>query len=339
MRGETTLMQKGQTLRGHLVEQCSEGKMESDLADVLLDLVPAAKAISCEVNKAGLVDILGLTGEQNVHGEQVKKLDIYADELIVRAMRETGSVCGMASEENEDVIPTSEFGRDKKYILFFDPLDGSSNIDVNVSIGTIFGIYRRKSRSGAAGMDDFLQQGVDQVMAGYFVYGSSTMLIYTAGVGVYGFTLDPGRGEFLLSHPGITTPARGKVYSCNEGNSASWDEPTRRYVDAVKTKGSGPGRPYSGRYVGSFVADFHRNLLKGGIFLYPGQLEAASGTYRGKLRLMYEGNPMAFIVEQAGGLATDGEQAILQIEPTGIHHRTPLIIGSREDVQDYLALR
>ena len=331
-------MEKGQSLRAHISEQVTEGIFDAEAGNVLLDMTMPAKAISCEVNKAGLVDILGITGEQNVHGEQVKKLDIYADELIVKAMRETGAVCGMASEENEEIIPASRLGRDSNYVLFFDPLDGSSNIDVNVSIGTIFSVYRRVTSGGAAAMEDFLQPGVKQVMAGYFAYGSSTMLIYTAGAGVHGFTLDIARGEFLLSHPGITTPSRGKIFSCNEGNSTKWEESTRRYVSSLKKK-DGAGRPYSSRYVGSFVSDFHRNLLKGGIFLYPGQREEAGQPYRGKLRLMYEGNPMAFIVEQAGGLASDGDQPILEIRPEGIHQRTALIIGSQDDVEEFLDVR
>ncbi len=331
-------MDKGQSLRAHICEQVGEGTFDAELGNVLLDLTMPAKAISCEVNKAGLVDILGLTGQQNVHGEDVKKLDVYADELIVKTMRDTGAVCGMASEENEEVIPPSREGRESRYLLFFDPLDGSSNIDVNVSIGTIFAVYSRRSANGAATPDDFLQPGFNQVMAGYFAYGSSTMLIYTAGAGVHGFTLDIARGEFLMSHPGITTPARGKTFSCNEGNSTKWEESTRRYVSSLKKK-DGAGRPYSGRYVGSFVSDFHRNLLKGGIFLYPGQHEDPGKPYKGKLRLMYESNPMALIVEQAGGLATDGEQPILEIRPTDIHHRTALIIGSREDVEEYLSYR
>ncbi len=332
-------MERGQNLRAHLVEQRADGILDAELADVLLDLATAAKAISSEVSCAGLVDILGLTGERNVHGEEVKKLDVYANALIARTMQETASVCGMASEECEDPIPPSLQARGKKYVLFFDPLDGSSNIDVNVSIGTIFALYRRRSAGGPAQIEDFLQPGTDQVMAGYFLYGSSTMLIYTAAAGVHGFTLDPGRGEFLLSHPSISTPARGKVFSCNEGNSPKWDEPTRRYVGSLKDAKAGEGRPYSGRYVGSFVADFHRNLLQGGIFLYPGQREDPSKPYKGKLRLMYEANPMAFIVEQAGGLATDGDAPIREILPKGIHQRTALVIGSHEDVEEYLLAR
>jgi fructose-1,6-bisphosphatase I len=245
----------------------------------------------------------------------------------------------MASEESEELIPPSQLGRARKHVLFFDPLDGSSNIDVNVSIGTIFSLYRRRSVGGAAQLDDFLQPGTDQVMGGYFLYGSSTMLIYTAAAGVHGFTLDPGSGEFLLSHPGIATPGRGKVYSCNEGNSLKWDESTRRYVAAVKHARPNGVKPYSARYVGSFVADFHRNLLQGGIFLYPGQRDDPSKPFKGKLRLMYEANPMAFIVEQAGGLATDGETQIREILPRDIHQRTALVIGSHEDVEEYLLTR
>ena len=332
-------MQQGQTLRGHFVKERLAGHIADDLADVILDLVPAAKTIACEVNKAGLGDVLGVTGRCNFSGDEVKKLDVFSNEVIIDSMRETGRVCGMASEEVEEPIAPSKLGEDGRYILFFDPLDGSSNIDVNVSIGTIFGIYRRKSASGPATMDDFLQPGTEQVAAGYFVYGSSTMLVYTAGNGVYGFTHDISRGEFLLSHPKMRIPSRGKIFSCNEGNSAKWDDATRRYVASLKDKEAGPNRPYSLRYVGSFVSDFHRNLLKGGIFLYPAEQPDPRQAAKAKLRLMYESNPMAMLVEHAGGAATDGTRPILQIQPTEIHQRSALVIGSKEDVEEYLSYR
>jgi len=331
-------MDKGQTLQAHLLDEVSEGRIGDDLLRVLTDLVRPAIQIAAEVNKAGLVNIIGLTGQTNVHGEEVKKLDVFADRLLIQEMRDSGSVCGMASEENEDYIPPSRQGEGSRHVLFFDPLDGSSNIDVNVSIGTIFAIYERKSKIGPATPEDFLRKGSEQVAAGYFLYGTSTMLVYTAGAGVHGFTLDPSSREFRVSHPNIRTPSRGKIVSCNEGNSAKWDEPTRDYVRSLHENGK-PGRPYTSRYVGSFVADFHRNLLKGGIFLYPGEAQPAPAPPKGKLRLMYESNPMAMLVEQAGGAATDGEQPILSIQATEIHHRTPLVIGSKEDVEDYLSLR
>jgi fructose-1,6-bisphosphatase I len=332
-------MSLGCTLRAHFVRQRLENHIDDDLVDVLLDLVPAAKAIASEVNKAGLVDIVGLVGTRNVFDEEVRKLDVLANDLLVQSLHETGSVCGMASEESEEIIPGSKLGESSRYVLFFDPLDGSSNIDVGVSIGTIFGIYRRKSKSGPVAMEDFLQPGYEQVAAGYFLYGSSTMLVYTARNGVYGFTHDISRGEFLLSNKNIQTPARGRLYSCNEGNTAKWDEPTRRYVASLKDKEAGPNRPYSTRYVGSFVADFHRNLLKGGIFLYPAEVVDPAKPPKAKLRLMYEGNPMAMIVAHAGGAATDGTRPLLEIRPDDIHQRCPLIIGSREDVEEYLSYR
>lgn len=329
------MKEKGQSLQSHLVDEVAAKRIDEELAKLLLELVRPANEISVEVNRAGLVEILGFAGQQNVHGEDVKKLDVFADGLLVASLRETGVACGMASEEQEEIIAPSKRGESANYLVFFDPLDGSSNIDVNVSIGTIFGIYRRKSASGPAVAEDFLRKGSEQVAAGYFLYGTSTMLVYTAGHGVHGFTLDPVMREFRASQYDITTPARGAIYSCNEGNSSKWDDATRRYVESVRTGGKGR-KPYTSRYVGSFVADFHRNLLKGGIFLYPGEVQP-SGPPKGKLRLMYEGNPMAMIVEHAGGLATDGSQRILDIRANGVHHRTPLVIGSREDVEEYLS--
>jgi fructose-1,6-bisphosphatase I len=332
-------MSLGCTLRAHFVEERLKGHIDDDLADVILDLVPAAKTIAAEVNKAGLVDIIGLVGTRNVHDEEVRKLDVLANDLIIDAMRSTNRVCGMASEESEELIAPSKNGENSRYVIAFDPLDGSSNIDVGVSIGTIFGIYRRNSKSGPATLEDFLRQGSEQVAAGYFLYGSSTMLVYTARNGVYGFTHDISRGEFLLSNKSIKTPSRGKIYSCNEGNSSKWDDATRRYVASLKDKDAGPNRPYSSRYVGSFVADFHRNLLKGGIFLYPAEQPDPAKAPKAKLRVMYEGNPMAMIVEHAGGAATDGTRPILEIRPEQIHQRCALVIGSKEDVEEYLTYR
>ena len=243
-------------------------------------------------------------------------------------MGHNGHLCVMASEESENIIPIPDGSKRGKYVLMFDPLDGSSNIDVNASIGTIFSIHRKITKDHEDGsLEDCLQKGCDQIAAGYFIYGSSTMMVYTTGNGVHGFTLDPSLGEFLLSHENIRTPSRGKIYSINEGNVHSWDGGTRRYIDYLKEDRKDRGHPYSLRYIGSLVADFHRNLLKGGIFLYPGP--------KGKLRLLYEASPLAMIVEQAGGAASTGEQRILDVQPTSLHQRVPLIIGSREDIAEY----
>ncbi|MFN2425642.1 MAG: class 1 fructose-bisphosphatase [Candidatus Binatia bacterium] len=329
----------GESLRGHLLGVGGNRRIKQDLADVVLELAKAATTIASEVNRAGLAGILGRTDQQNVHGETVQKLDIYANDLIVQRLRTSGCVCGMASEEVEEIIAPSTEGEKAQYLVYFDPLDGSSNIDVNVSIGTIFGIYRRKSTSGPATLDDFLQTGRNQVAAGYFLYGSSTMLVFSSGDGVQGFTLDPSTSEFRLSQKNIRTPERGKIYSCNEGNTSVWDEATRDYVDSLKRPDAGPGRPYTLRYVGSLVADFHRNLLKGGVFLYPADANRPGRASKGKLRLMYECNPSAWLQEQAGGLAVDNDRMILDIVPTGIHHRVPLVIGSRDDVEEYVARR
>lgn len=288
------------------------------------DLVLAAKTISREVNKAGLINILGKTGTTNVQGEEVQKLDEYANTTIVETMEHGGHLAGMASEEVEDIIKIPDRFPKGGYMLLFDPLDGSSNIDVNISVGTIFSILKRNSGDGEDLTADFLRPGVEQVCSGYIIYGSSTMLVYTTGHGVHGFTLDPSVGEFLLSHEDIKQPERGKIYSINEGNTSKWLNGTKNYIESVKKKG------YTARYVGSLVADFHRNLLKGGIFLYP----ADSKNKNGKLRLLYEANPLAFIVEQAGGKASTGNKRILEVEPHELHQRTPLIIGSRLDVEE-----
>ncbi|MDX5418399.1 MAG: class 1 fructose-bisphosphatase [Hymenobacteraceae bacterium] len=292
-----------------------------ELSQLLRDIALAAKIVNREINRAGLLDITGAYGNQNVQGEEQQKLDVIANIRFIRALRNGGEVCAIISEEEDEIIQT---GNHKgKYIVAMDPLDGSSNIDVNVSIGTIFSIYRRKSESGCEGtLEDCLQNGTRQVAAGYIIYGSSTMLVYTTGHGVNGFTYEPSLGEFFLSHPNITTPKSGTVYSCNEGSVNSFPEGIKNYLQYCKENG------YSARYIGSLVADFHRNLLKGGIYIYPPTAKAPNG----KLRLMYECNSLAFIVEQAGGKATTGSQRIMEVEPTELHQRCPLIIGSADMV-------
>lgn len=303
-----------------------------DFSGLLNDLTLAAKMIQREVNKAGLVEILGKAGDKNVQGEEQQKLDVFADGVIFRAMDHGGHLCVMASEENESILNIPEEYPCGKYVLNYDPLDGSSNIDANVSIGTIFSILRRVTPGNGRGNDsDCMQPGYKQVCAGYVMYGSSTMLVYTTGLGVHGFTLDPSVGEFLLSHDNIKIPKRGQIYSINEGYSHLWDEPTRRYIDHLKDPDPAGTRPYSARYIGSMVCDLHRTLLYGGIYLYPGDAKNRLG----KLRLLYEANPLAFIVEQAGGYASDGRQRILDKVPTSLHQRTPVVMGSYDDVKEY----
>ncbi len=315
-----------------LLHQTKSPSASGKFTALLYDLILAAKIIQREVNKAGLLDILGATGETNVQGEQVQKLDDFANRTLIHRLQRTGVLCAMASEENADLILVPEKFRRGDYILIFDPLDGSSNIDVNINVGTIFSILKRKSASeDDVTMADVLQRGVEQVAAGYFLYGSSTMLVYTSGEGVHGFTLDPSVGEFLLSHPDIRIPERGKVYSVNEAYYHYWDARTRRVVEYFKSPENERGAPYSLRYVGSLVADFHRNLLNGGIFMYP--MDQRSPTRpQGKLRLMCEASPLAFLVEQAGGKAIDGSRRILEIQPEHLHERVPLFIGSPRDV-------
>lgn len=319
------------TIARHIIEeQTKYPGATGELSKLLHDLSLAAKVISLEVNKAGLVDIIGFTGDNNVHGEQVKKLDILAHDMLIKAMDHGGHLCVMASEEEEDIIQIPKKFNIGKYVLLFDPLDGSSNIDANISIGTIFSIYRRITPDGTPGtMEDCLQPGIKQVSAGYIVYGSSTMLVYTAGAGVHGFTLDPAFGEFLLSHPNIQTPKKSKIYSINEGNYLYWHPGLKKYIKYLQEEDTTTNRPYSSRYIGSMVADIHRNLLYGGIFMYP----ADSRNPNGKLRLQYECNPMSFIVEQAGGRATNGKKRIMEIQPEKLHQRVPIFIGSEEDVK------
>jgi len=295
---------------------------------LLYDIGLTAKMVAREVGKAGLVDILGETGDTNVHGEDIKKLDDYAHECFIKNFDHTGLLCVMASEEEEGLIPIPERFELGNYVLLYDPLDGSSNIDANVSIGSIFSIYRRVTDSGHGTMEDCLRKGDEQVAAGYVLYGSSTMLVYTTGNGVYGFTLDPSIGEFCLSHPKVEIPKKGKIYSANEGYRQLLGDSTRRFLEYLQDDDADTGRPYSARYIGSMVADIHRTLLYGGIFLYPATSKAPAG----KLRLLYEANPMAFLIEQAGGMAIDGEGRILDIEATELHQRTPLYMGSEDDV-------
>lgn len=319
------------TLARHIIEgEKMHPEATGELSKLLSDLSLAAKVISLEVNKAGLVDILGFTGDSNVHGEQVKKLDMFAHDMMFRAMDHGGHLCVMASEEEEDIIHIPDRFNIGKYVLLFDPLDGSSNIDANISIGTIFSIFRRITPDGKPGtLEDCLQQGMHQVAAGYIVYGSSTILVYSAGHGAHGFTLDPSFGEFLLSHPNIKTPKKSKIYSINEGNYLYWHPGVKKYIKHLQEEDESTDRPYSSRYIGSMVADIHRNLLYGGIFMYPSDSRSPNG----KLRLMYECNPMSFIVEAAGGRASNGKIRILEVKPTSLHQRTPIFIGSEEDVK------
>ncbi len=317
------------TLPRHILEgEKLHPEATGELSTILLQLSLAAKVISLEVNKAGLADILGFTGESNVSGDEVKKLDIFAHETLLKAMDHGGHFCVMASEEDEDIIHLPPHQKIGKYVLLFDPLDGSSNIDANVSIGTIFSIYKRITPGNGPGtLEDCLQPGYKQEVSGYILYGSSTVFVYTAGHGVYGFTLDPAFGEFLLSHDDIKIPKSGRIYSINEGNYSSWNLGLKNYIKHLQANKFN-GKPYQSRYIGSMVADVHRTLLYGGIFMYPGDKR----NEKGKLRLVYECNPMAFIVEAAGGRAIDGKNRILDKMPESLHERIPIFMGSEEDV-------
>ncbi|MDP4199287.1 MAG: class 1 fructose-bisphosphatase [Bacteroidota bacterium] len=322
----------------HIIEQQASADAErsdgatGDFSALLRDLTLAFKIINREVMQAGLVDVLGATGDVNVQGEIVQKLDAFANTVIYRAMDHGGHLCGMASEEDPDILPIPKDYKCGRYVLLFDPLDGSSNIDVNVSIGTIFSILRRVTPEETHGtLDDFLQPGYKQVAAGYTIYGPSTMLVYTAGRGVFGFTYDPSVGEFLLSHDDIRIPQHGSIYSVNEGNYHKWDSRVQRFIDWAKMDVPDERKKaYSLRYIGSMVADVHRTLLYGGVFLYPADVKS----HKGKLRLLYEANPMSFVVEQAGGKASDGSQRVLEIQPEHLHQRTPLIVGSPKNVEE-----
>jgi fructose-1,6-bisphosphatase I len=331
-------MSKLTTLHEFIVAKQKDFPFASgELSRLLSDIALAAKIVSNDVRKAGLVDhILGAQGGQNVQGEEQQKLDVVADEAFIRAFENGGEVCGIASEENDDFVAfSSETAQKGNYVVLFDPLDGSSNIDVNVSIGTIFSIYRRISPNGTpATLADMLQTGDQQVAAGYVLYGSSTILVYSTGKGVNGFTLDPAVGEFFLSHPDMKMPEEGRLYSINEGNLQDFDPTLRAYLDYCQSDKNQTGKPYSGRYIGSLVADFHRNLIKGGIYIYPNVPSAPQG----RLRLLYECNPLAFIAEQAGGLATDGQQRILDIKPNQLHQRVGFYIGSKKMVEKAMGL-
>lgn len=305
-----------------------------DFTGLLLQIALASKIIASRVRRAGLADVLGLTGDINVHGEAVQKLDIFAHRTLVSCVEASGHVCIMGSEEMEEPITLPEGYPKGKYVLSFDPLDGSGNIDINASLGTIFSIHRRKSSgSGAGELRDLLQPGRDIVAAGYVIYGSSNMFVYSAGHGVHGFTLDPSVGEFFLSHESIRIPERGSVYSVNEGNYRRWAPGIRAWVDSLKSDGPDGKARHTQRYIGAMVADIHQTLLRGGVFAYP----ADARNTQGKLRLLYEAAPMAYLVCAAGGAATSGESAVLDIEPQSLHQRTPLFLGSRVQVEEAMA--
>ena len=299
-----------------------------ELSSLLHHIGTAAKMVNAKIRKAGLVEILGRSGTENPQGEDQQKLDRYADEVFIDALEASGECCGVASEENQnEVIFTETFARRGKYVVCMDPLDGSSNIDYNVSVGSIFSIYRRVTeRDAEAGVIDFLQEGDRQVAAGYVIYGSSTMFVYTTGNGVNGFTLDPTIGEFCLSHPEIKSPATGRIYSVNEGNYVRFPDGVKKFIKYCQENDPAARRPYTSRYTGSLVSDVHRNMLTGGIFLYPPSESYPSG----KLRLVYECNPVSFIIEQAGGKAFDGKKRILSLVPESLHQRSPYYCGSSE---------
>jgi fructose-1,6-bisphosphatase I len=325
------------TIERHILDaQLAHPQATGMLTSILYDLALAGKVIASQTTRAGLVQVLGKAGEMNVQGEEQMKLDILADRMIYRLNDHTGRLAVMASEEHEGILPIPDRYPLGKYVLLFDPLDGSSNIDYTIPVGTIFAIYQRLSQEGPGNLEDCLQPGSALVAAGYLIYGSSTMLVYSTGNGVAGFTLDPSVGEFLLSHPDIRIPERPKYYSANQGYQLNWSEGIQRYTRWIQGEGDGP-KGMSLRYIGSLVADFHRNLLAGGIFYYP----ADQKNHRGKLRLAYEANPLAFIAAQAGGYASDGTGPILDKCPTSLHERTPLFIGNRtlvEKAEEFIRL-
>ena len=331
------MSQNNQTLGEFIIENQSSFKYTSgELSRLINSIRLAAKVVNYEVNKAGLVDILGTSGDTNTQGENQQKLDVYANEKFIQMLTNRNIVCGIASEEEEDYIAINSYDKNhqNKYVVLIDPLDGSSNIDVNVSVGTIFSIYRRVTPIGTpVTIDDFLQKGKEQVAAGYIIYGTSTMLVYTTGDGVNGFTLNPAIGTFYLSHPNMTFPKSGKIYSVNEGHYVHFPQGIKDYIKFCQQEEN--DRPYTSRYIGSLVSDFHRNMIKGGIYLYP----QSKAHPNGKLRLLYECNPMAFLAEQASGKASDGSQRIMDIEPTELHQRSPFVCGSSlmvDDVEAFL---
>lgn len=321
---------RNKTLGEFIIENQNQFQYsEGEFSRLINSLRLAAKVVNHEVNKAGLVDILGQAGETNIQGEEQQKLDVYANEKFIQALTRREIVCGIASEEEDDFITITGNNNNNKYVVLMDPLDGSSNIDVNVSVGTIFSIYRRVTPVGTpVQLEDFLQEGNKQVAAGYIVYGTSTMLVYTTGFGVNGFTLNPAIGTFYLSHPNMQYPQKGKIYSINEGYYQHFPQGVKDYLKFCQEEKE--DRPYKARYIGSLVSDFHRNMLKGGIYIYP----TSSKNPKGKLRLLYECNPMAFLAEQAGGKASDGYKRILDLKPTELHQRVPFFCGSTQMVED-----
>lgn len=327
-------IQPGTSLDRHILERGREVPgATGDFTGLFQQIGLAAKLIYSRVHRAGLAGILGMTGDVNVQGEMVAKLDDYANDTLVKSVEAGGYVCAMGSEEVADIIQVPDQYPKGKYVLLFDPLDGSGNIDINASIGTIFSVYRRKTDGDGPGQAaDLLQPGRDLVAAGYVIYGSSAMFVYSTGDGVYGFTYDPSVGEFFLSHDNIRIPEKGNTYSINEGNYHKWEPGVQRWVDWIKSPDAETGRPYSHRYIGAMVADLHRTLLRGGIFVYPGDKKKPQG----KLRLLYEAAPFGFLVEAAGGAASNGNQRVLDVMPTELHQRTPLFIGSKSDVEDCL---
>ncbi len=321
------------TLNGYINQQERKfPKAMGNLSGLLRSVGLAARIVNRELNKAGLADILGDWGTTNVQGETVKKMDIFANSHFIAAFKRGRRCCGIVSEEDEEWIMTDEEGA--QYLVCMDSLDGSSNIDVNVGVGTIFSIYRRLSADHPVSKLDFLQKGAEQVAAGYVIYGTSTMLVYTAGSGVNGFTLDPSIGEFCLSHPDMKIPENGSILSVNMGYAKTFPQGIKDYIDYCLAEDKSTKRPYSVRYIGSMVADIHRTLLKGGVFMYPSSADAPNG----KLRLLYECNPLSFIMEQAGGIASNGKQRILEITPTDLHDRTPIYMGSKNMMDKLLAL-
>ncbi|MDY2586047.1 class 1 fructose-bisphosphatase [Winogradskyella aquimaris] len=325
------MSRRNQTLGEFIIENQSSFKYTSgELSRLINSIRLAAKVVNHEVNKAGLVDILGAAGDTNVQGEDQQKLDVYANEKFIQTMTNRNIVCGIASEEEDDFITinSQDENHQNKYVVLIDPLDGSSNIDVNVSVGTIFSVYRRVTPVGTpVQLKDFLQKGINQVAAGYIIYGTSTMLVYTTGDGVNGFTLNPAIGSYYLSHPNMKFPENGNIYSVNEGNYIHFPQGIKNYIKYCQMEEG--DRPYTSRYIGSLVSDFHRNMIKGGIYMYPKSSKASNG----KLRLLYECNPMAFLAEQANGKASDGFNRIMEIEPTELHQRVPFICGSKNMVE------
>jgi fructose-1,6-bisphosphatase I len=322
---------KNKTLGEFIIENQNEFQYSSgELSRIINSIRLAAKVVNYKVNKAGLVDIVGAVGEQNIQGEEQQKLDVYANEIFIQTLINREIVCGIASEENDDfiIVEGSDNGNNNKYVVLMDPLDGSSNIDVNVSVGTIFSVYRRITPIGTpVTLDDFLQPGINQVAAGYVIYGTSTMLVYTTGFGVNGFTLNPAIGTFYLSHPNMKFPVEGSIYSINEGNYSQFPQGVKDYIKYCQHEEG--DRPYTSRYIGSLVSDIHRNMIKGGIYIYP----TSSKSPKGKLRLLYECNPLAFIAEQAGGKASDGVNRIMEVQPEELHQRISFFCGSKNMVE------